>query len=92
MKGTNRRKAREFGIRRATKRRRPEQKDYVRAVNSLTLIRAALRGCNELLATEPSSTIEIAALKNDVADALLAANRLRRIDQRNGKGGKAPTS
>jgi hypothetical protein len=80
MKTTNRPEKKEFGKRRVPKRGRPEQKDYVRAVNPLNLIRTALRGCNELLAAESSSTIEMAALKNDVADALLAANRLRRAD------------
>lgn len=55
-----------------------KKNDYIREVNPLDLIRAALRGCNELLATESSSTIEMAALKNNVADALAAANRLNR--------------
>ena len=71
---------------------RPGQKDYFREVNPLDLIRTALRGCNELLAAESNSTIEMAALKNDVADALLAVNRLRRTDRENVKRGKAPTA
>jgi hypothetical protein len=84
VKETDRQK-RKFGGRRATGRERPAQKGYVKEVNPLDLIRTALRGCNELLASESSSTIEMAALKNDVADALLAANRLRRADPAKGK-------
>jgi hypothetical protein len=83
VKGTNRRKKRE--LRRVTERGRSETKNYIRAVNPLHLIRTALRGCNELLAAESSSTIEMAALKNDVADALLAANRLRRMERESAK-------
>jgi hypothetical protein len=69
---------------------RLKKKGYIREVDPLDLIRAALRGCNELLAAESSSTIEMAALKNDVADALAASNRLGRADAVNRKRSQRP--
>lgn len=70
-----------FGVRRLSADGRMKEEGLANEISPLKLIRIALRGCHELIKHESNSMGEMAALKNDVVDALLAANRFWTADQ-----------
>jgi hypothetical protein len=70
-----------FGVRRRSAPGQLRQEGLALEISPLKLIRIALRGCQEFLKGESNIMDEIVILKNDVADALVAAKRFWEADQ-----------